>query len=80
MSETSSAVAVGREVTPSSPGSPPAHATPAPSSNGRGPARHVLPFEQPLAKLEEQIQERPYRAVLLAAGLGLMLGLVLHRR
>lgn len=30
--------------------------------------------------LEEQIQERPYRAVLLAAGLGLMLGLVLHRR
>jgi ElaB/YqjD/DUF883 family membrane-anchored ribosome-binding protein len=30
--------------------------------------------------LEEQIQERPYRAVLIAAGLGLMLGLVLHRR
>jgi ElaB/YqjD/DUF883 family membrane-anchored ribosome-binding protein len=30
--------------------------------------------------LEEQIQERPYRAVLMAAGLGLMLGLVLRRR
>ena len=30
--------------------------------------------------LEEQIQERPYRSILLAAGVGLMLGLVLHRR
>ena len=57
MSETSSAVAVGREVTNTSPGTPTAHATPSPSSNGRGQPRHVLPFEQPLAKLEEQIQE-----------------------
>jgi len=30
--------------------------------------------------LEEKIQERPYRAVMIAAGIGLLLGLVLHRR
>lgn len=30
--------------------------------------------------LEERIQARPYKAVLIAAGIGLMLGLVLHRR
>ncbi len=31
-------------------------------------------------RLEEQIQERPYRAVLVATGLGLLVGLVLRRR
>ena len=30
--------------------------------------------------LEEKIEEQPYRAVLLAAGIGLMLGLVMRRR
>jgi ElaB/YqjD/DUF883 family membrane-anchored ribosome-binding protein len=30
--------------------------------------------------LEERIQAKPYRAVLIAAGLGLMLGIVLRRR
>jgi ElaB/YqjD/DUF883 family membrane-anchored ribosome-binding protein len=30
--------------------------------------------------LEEKIQEKPYKAVLIAAGVGLMLGLVLRRR
>jgi len=30
--------------------------------------------------LEEGIQSRPYRSILIAAGVGLMLGLVLHRR
>src|SRR6188474_2843500 len=55
MSETSSAVAVGRELSTSSPGT--TNVAPAPSGNGRGQPRHVLPFEQPLAKLEEQIQE-----------------------
>src|SRR5687767_4182012 len=54
MSETASAVAVGRDV--SSQRST-AASQPAPSSNGRGQARHVLPFEEPLAKLEQQIQE-----------------------
>ncbi len=55
MSETASAVAVDRDV--SSPSSRAAAPQPAPSSNGRGQARHVLPFEEPLAKLEQQIQE-----------------------
>jgi ElaB/YqjD/DUF883 family membrane-anchored ribosome-binding protein len=31
-------------------------------------------------EVEERIQDRPYQAVLLAAGIGLVLGLVLHRR
>lgn len=30
--------------------------------------------------LEEKIQERPYKSVMIAAGIGLLLGLVLHRR
>ena len=30
--------------------------------------------------IEERIQARPYKAVLIAAGIGLVLGLVLRRR
>src|SRR5687768_4825926 len=58
MSEIASApVAVGREASPSSP-SAPASSQPPASSNGRAQQnRHVLPFEEPLAKLEQQIQE-----------------------
>jgi acetyl-CoA carboxylase carboxyl transferase subunit alpha len=58
MSEIASApVAVGREASPSNP-SAPASSQPPASSNGRAQQnRHVLPFEQPLAKLEDQIHE-----------------------
>lgn len=50
------------------------------SLGGRGQQAARDAAEEVRDDLEERIQARPYKAVLIAAGVGLILGLVLRRR